>query len=554
MKIERILLLGLAVLAIAVGCSSHGTSSVMPVPNKPISAQKASAVFVMHWPSPTPAAGARHPLYLSPSTQSISVSVNRGLAQVSNRPTPPSGSTTITIDAPVGTDTFTFKTFDQFNAQGNVLSTSTITQQIVAGTANTLNATLNGVVAKIVLSLSVPTPPAGTPTSEPLNVAAFDADNNLIIGPGGYDRQISLSNSDGSGAAALSGTTVVGPGSPVITMTYNGHNLWSATFNATANSISSAQITPATFKPAIVIDEFALPGPVPSGGFGGAGIAVGSDNNLWVTEPSRGTLVRVTTSGVTTEFPVPSQTSSPGPFPELITAGPDSRLWFTERDAGNIGASTVGGVMTEFPLPTSSSAPLGITAGPDGNLWFTESAFSNPQVGSITTAGTPTEFPVPTPSPGAAQIITVGPDRQLWFTDSDGSVKAFPPLSPQTLSSFHVPTSTAGPIGIAAGSDGALWFTESQAGKVGRITTGGAFTEFGPLTANATPAFIALGPDGAMWFTEAGASAIGRITTSGDITEIPITLSSEPFGIVTAPDGNIWFTEVLGNKVGRLKF
>jgi len=39
----------------------------------------------------------------------------------------------------------------------------------------------------------------------------------------------------------------------------------------------------------------------------------------------------------------------------------------------------------------------------------------------------------------------------------------------------------AGPIGITAGPDGNLWFTEMVAGKVGRITTAGVVTEF-PVT------------------------------------------------------------------------
>ena len=35
---------------------------------------------------------------------------------------------------------------------------------------------------------------------------------------------------------------------------------------------------------------------------------------------------------------------------------------------------------------------------------------------------------------------------------------------------------SAGPYGIAAGADGALWFTESI-GKIGRVTTSGSFSE-----------------------------------------------------------------------------
>jgi virginiamycin B lyase len=55
---------------------------------------------------------------------------------------------------------------------------------------------------------------------------------------------------------------------------------------------------------------------------------------------------------------------------------------------------------------------------------------------------------------------------------------------------------------------------------------------------------ITAGPDGNLWFTEYGGNKIGRITTAGVITEFPIpTDDSEPWGITSGPDGNLWFTE-----------
>ena len=46
-------------------------------------------------------------------------------------------------------------------------------------------------------------------------------------------------------------------------------------------------------------------------------------------------------------------------------------------------------------------------------------------------------------------------------------------------------------------------FTESDANKIGRITTAGVVTQF-PLPAGNTPTSITAGPDGNLWFTEAG--------------------------------------------------
>ena len=42
-----------------------------------------------------------------------------------------------------------------------------------------------------------------------------------------------------------------------------------------------------------------------------------------------------------------------------------------------------------------------------------------------------------------------------------------------TFSEFPVPTANSSPNDIAAGPDGALWFTEAQANKIGRVTISG---------------------------------------------------------------------------------
>ena len=75
---------------------------------------------------------------------------------------------------------------------------------------------------------------------------------------------------------------------------------------------------------------------------------------------------------------------------------------------------------------------------------------------------------------------------------------------------FAVPTANGQPFGIAAGPDGALWFTEQRGNKIGRITTAGSFSEFATPNINSSPNGIAAGPDGALWFTEQGGNKIGR--------------------------------------------
>jgi virginiamycin B lyase len=58
---------------------------------------------------------------------------------------------------------------------------------------------------------------------------------------------------------------------------------------------------------------------------------------------------------------------------------------------------------------------------------------------------------------------------------------------------------------------------------------------------------IAAGKDGALWFTEEGGTGqIGRVTTTGSVTEYPVTnLSGEP-AILAAADGNLWIPSANG--------
>ena len=109
--------------------------------------------------------------------------------------------------------------------------------------------------------------------------------------------------------------------------------------------------------------------------------------------------------------------------------------------------------------------------------------------------------------------------------------------------------------GIAAGPDGAVWFTDQNCNLIGRITTAGVVTTFPIPSPSTNPSAITAGPDGALWFTEFFGSRIGRITTTGAITEFALPTSNLiplPWSIVLGPDGALWFTEEQGNKIGRI--
>ncbi len=156
--------------------------------------------------------------------------------------------------------------------------------------------------------------------------------------------------------------------------------------------------------------------------------------------------------------------------------------------------------------------------------------------------------------------IAAGPDGNLWFTEELGNqIGRITPAG--KITEFTLPTncgdSTFGcqPFGITAGPDGNLWFAELNGNRIGRITPAGVITEFHLIaicvfSVGCGPDGITAGSDGNLWFTEFDGNAIGRITPSGSFSTFGIpTAKSRPEGITAGPDGNVWFVEENASKI-----
>ena len=171
-----------------------------------------------------------------------------------------------------------------------------------------------------------------------------------------------------------------------------------------------------------------------------------------------------------------------------------------------------------------------------------------------------TEFPL---RDGSVPLgITAGPDRNMWFTEVSGSRigRIKPSGRIDDWSTGSGISSGSEPWGITAGPDGNLWFTEQAKSQVGQMSptslTASEFAAGAAISANSGPRGIAVGPDRAIWFAE-DAGRIGRIlfVPGGGLafTEFShgITAGSRPLGITAGPDGNVWFTEQ-ADRIGRI--
>src|SRR5262249_31450481 len=110
-------------------------------------------------------------------------------------------------------------------------------------------------------------------------------------------------------------------------------------------------------------------------------------------------------------------------------------------------------------------------------------------------------------------------DKLVVYAPGTTSTPAPPILNTEAVSHYGT---TGQVFWITKGSDNNLWATESYDGKIARITTGGAVTEFSLPSAYSYPVHIVSGPDGALWFSELAANNVGRITTDGSLSEYPV--------------------------------
>ncbi len=272
-------------------------------------------------------------------------------------------------------------------------------------------------------------------------------------------------------------------------------------------------------------------------------IIEGPDGNMWVTLQNDNGVARITPAGVVTEFPLANTSFG-------IAVGPDDNLW----------VSTTIGVIKVPPGDPGNPTPYdvgltdgrGIVAGPDGKMWV---AGTN-QLVSFSPAD-----PEATDDSTAIAGLTphgmgVGSDGLLWIADGNGRVISATAAATPAITLYDIQIDASGGAqGVAGGPNGQVAYaaptTDPQ--TVGRITPGGA-----PLKTELTasdPFGVTFAPDGAYWFARSGTNDLLRLTPDGQTTELTGFAASGGVGprkIATGPDNTLWVTLDTPEKVARV--
>lgn len=296
--------------------------------------------------------------------------------------------------------------------------------------------------------------------------------------------------------------------------------------------------------------------PVPGGRAVGP-ITAGGDGRVWYLADAGGpALMRVDSSGGMQRVGIPA-----GPMPTAITKGPDGNIWYVRP--GAIGVVGPNGPVGEIPL--SGVTPTGIVTGPDGALWFPAGSM----LGRATTGGAVSYLALNGAGVGQTHGITLGLDSALW-------IAAGPLVARVTVaggvSALGSASGHPADGGIAAASDGALWYT-STSGALGRLAPSGGVSTIA-LPAAATD--VVRGPgQSTLWAAVGGfvarvssdqfsSARPGGISCRGQnpaacLSHFPAVALGQAglfntrgtaANVAIGPDGNVWYSE--GALIGRV--
>jgi virginiamycin B lyase len=234
----------------------------------------------------------------------------------------------------------------------------------------------------------------------------------------------------------------------------------------------------------------------------------------------------------------------PGSVPHDSAVDAKGNIWFTLQETGHIARFNPDTHEWKlFKVLTPDSGPHGLVSDAFGDIWFTENYAGkigrlNPKTGAIA------EFTPPTAKDPHTPVF--GPDGALWFTAQNSNVIGRLDMETGKIAEYGVPTQNAHPYGIVSAGDGALWFCELTGGKLGRVDPrGGSITEYAPSERGVKPRRL-VAVSGAIYFTDSGGGRLGRLTLADKkfkFWDSPSGNNSEPYGIAADSSGKIWYEE-----------
>jgi virginiamycin B lyase len=279
--------------------------------------------------------------------------------------------------------------------------------------------------------------------------------------------------------------------------------------------------------------------------------AVAPDGALWYTGQLANKLGRLDPStGAFKEFPL----KRPDSGPHGLQADSIGNVWFTANYAGYIGKlDPRTGDVTEYRMSDARvKDPHSLIIAPDGTIFFTAQNSNfvgrlDPKTGRVDVREVPTARANP-------YGIIIGPDGAPYFCEF-GSNK-IGRIDPQTLTLREftlIPDSS--PRRLTAAQDGFIYYTDYNRGFLGRLDpkTGQVKEWPSPAGAAAHPYGIAATSDGMIWYSESGPrpnTLVAFDPKTEKFQKWPIPSGGDVIrNMVATPDGRLYLACSGVNKV-----
>lgn len=266
----------------------------------------------------------------------------------------------------------------------------------------------------------------------------------------------------------------------------------------------------------------------------------------------------------------------PGIQPGSVAVDADGSVWFTEPTIGALSHMTVSGKITRRLLP---ARPAALARAPGGELWFTDPGTNT--IWQVIGSGESRRHPIPTthgresgsggaggPSGSGPSDITTGPDGTVWFieTEADRVGRITPDGKITELPLFGPGDGYIRPSSITAAPDGSVWVSATLARRLARVDGKTlTITQFPVATGGGTVDAQSVAADaaGGAWFERSAGSAmdirppqaaLGRMDRTGAITYHPLPAGGPrwPGSLTAGPDAAIWFLDGPAKTVGRM--
>lgn len=170
---------------------------------------------------------------------------------------------------------------------------------------------------------------------------------------------------------------------------------------------------------------------------------------------------------VRAEHPVRVFDVPKGAHPHDVAPGPSGTIWYTAQWQGALGIIDIRTGQVEQVTLGEKSSPHGVVQGPDGAAWITDGGLNaivryDPKTRAVRS------WPLPEGS-GYTNLNTPAFDGKgrVWFTGQTGIYGRLDPKSGK-MDVWPAPKGR-GPYGIAATSDGQIWFVSLAGSYLARV-------------------------------------------------------------------------------------